>query len=256
MNQLSRNIQHLMHANGIVHATELSQLTGVTQPTIHRWLHDSTRDPSHKRLSIIADYFGVTLDSILNEDLTGGDKNRAPTKTELGVAFKMDREALGLSQSELARKLDVPSQSVSRWESGQMIPRDYRLEQLANLFGQNSYTYPIAEKILKTRYVLRKQNGRATINPTKKPHTRAFEPSEKHFRKNLRGDISFETDFYFSTDGYFVIEQEVDGMRVALTPQQLEDFLDMVHENDLVNEAYMARYGPKERKICTSKETS
>ena len=170
--------------------------------------------------------------------------------TNLGRALKNDRESRDIKQAQLARAINVPATSVHRWENEGALPRGHRLQALIDYFGENSETAAAASDLMK-----RSPAGKPKAKP-RKTHTRRFEASERHFRKNLQGDIAFDTDFYFSTDGYLIIEQEVDDMRVALTPQQLEDFLAMVHENDLVNEAYMARYGPKERKICTSKEAS
>jgi phage repressor protein C with HTH and peptisase S24 domain len=43
------------------------------------------------------------------------------------------REALGLNQSELARKLDVSPQSVQAWESGRTAPRNPRIRQLSDV---------------------------------------------------------------------------------------------------------------------------
>jgi len=176
--------------------------------------------------------------------------------SQLGFYICLDREALGISQSELARRLEVPSQSVSRWESSTMSPRDDRLKQLAEFFGPESKTAKIAKNVLEARYAARKKNGRNPSSLSKKSHTRRFEQSENYFQTKFPADFSYETDFYFSTDGYFIIEQEIDGMRVALTPQQLEEFLDMVQENDVVNEAYRARYDEKKRVTEDSEETS
>ena len=234
MSHLSKNINFLMRSKGIAHATELSRLSGVAQPTIHRWLNDSNRAPSHKCLLRIADYFNVKLDEILNEDLAGENGTPQPTKIELGTALRLDREALNISQSELARKIDVPSQSVSRWESGQMSPRDRRLEQLSSIFGVNSHTAIIAEKVLEVRYALRKKNGRYALPPSKKPNTRRFEASQRHSRFTMSGLDAYATDFYISNEGYFVIEQECDAMSVMLTSAQLEHLLKMMDYEELI----------------------
>jgi transcriptional regulator with XRE-family HTH domain len=45
---------------------------------------------------------------------------------ETGEAAQL-RERIGMSQKELARRLQVERTSVWRWESGQGIPRDYRV---------------------------------------------------------------------------------------------------------------------------------
>ena len=45
------------------------------------------------------------------------------------------REAAGLSQGDVAEKLDVSRPAVSSWESGKIRPRLNKLNQLADLFG-------------------------------------------------------------------------------------------------------------------------
>lgn len=45
------------------------------------------------------------------------------------------RTQLGLSQGDLAEKLDVSRQSVSKWETGQSVPELDKIVKLADLFG-------------------------------------------------------------------------------------------------------------------------
>lgn len=45
------------------------------------------------------------------------------------------RKQNGWSQEELAEKLDVSRQAISKWESGQSLPESERIVQLARLFG-------------------------------------------------------------------------------------------------------------------------
>lgn len=45
------------------------------------------------------------------------------------------REALGINQSELARRLAVTPQAVQSWEAGKAIPRPQRLVQIAEALG-------------------------------------------------------------------------------------------------------------------------
>jgi transcriptional regulator with XRE-family HTH domain len=49
----------------------------------------------------------------------------------LSEAIRLRREELGLDQSELAGRLGVGQQTVSRWETGSGLPRRERLPQLA-----------------------------------------------------------------------------------------------------------------------------
>ena len=45
------------------------------------------------------------------------------------------RKAAGLTQAELAEKINYSDKSVSKWESGNGVPDIYTLVQLANLYG-------------------------------------------------------------------------------------------------------------------------
>lgn len=45
------------------------------------------------------------------------------------------RGGLGLSQGDLAERLDVSRQSVSKWETGQSVPELDKIVKLADLFG-------------------------------------------------------------------------------------------------------------------------
>ena len=45
------------------------------------------------------------------------------------------RKQKGLSQEELAFRLGVSRQSVSKWESGQSTPELERIIEIADLFG-------------------------------------------------------------------------------------------------------------------------
>lgn len=78
---LAKNIRHLMISTGISSATELSRRCGVPQPTLHRWLAADAREPRHSKLQPIAEYFNVTLDKLLNEDLSTGERRAAPKST-------------------------------------------------------------------------------------------------------------------------------------------------------------------------------
>lgn len=45
------------------------------------------------------------------------------------------RKARGMSQTALARALDVVPATVAAWESGRNVPRTEMLPQLAKIFG-------------------------------------------------------------------------------------------------------------------------
>lgn len=52
---------------------------------------------------------------------------------KLGDVIRERRNALGLSQEELAEKLDVSRQAVAKWESGKSFPASERLLELCRV---------------------------------------------------------------------------------------------------------------------------
>lgn len=51
----------------------------------------------------------------------------------LGETLKIRREELGLGQDDLAEKIGVSQQTISRWEKGLALPRPARVVELARL---------------------------------------------------------------------------------------------------------------------------
>lgn len=52
----------------------------------------------------------------------------------LGIQLKIYREKSGLSQSQLAAKLNISRQAVSKWENGKTFPDIQNLILLSNIF--------------------------------------------------------------------------------------------------------------------------
>lgn len=52
-----------------------------------------------------------------------------------GQRIKAARKKAGLTQAELAQRLDIPFQSISQWERDVRNPKKETLEKLANIFG-------------------------------------------------------------------------------------------------------------------------
>ena len=48
------------------------------------------------------------------------------TDQEIGQKLKAYREKNNLTQEELARKLDIPTITISRWERGMNVSKVYR----------------------------------------------------------------------------------------------------------------------------------
>ncbi|HEV7237065.1 MAG TPA: NB-ARC domain-containing protein, partial [Ktedonobacteraceae bacterium] len=61
------------------------------------------------------------------------------------LQLKRERERLGWSQEKLAEELHIDEKTVSRWESGERVPRPYNREELFKLFGKDPESFGIVE---------------------------------------------------------------------------------------------------------------
>ena len=52
----------------------------------------------------------------------------------IGSKISFCRKRAGMSQEELADRLDISRQAVSRWETGQAVPDTEKIIQLSRLF--------------------------------------------------------------------------------------------------------------------------
>ena len=52
----------------------------------------------------------------------------------LGENIRREREKLGLSQTELGKKIGTTKQTISNWENGNRTPTSKTIDQLATLF--------------------------------------------------------------------------------------------------------------------------
>ncbi len=51
------------------------------------------------------------------------------------MKIREHREKLGMTKSELAQIMGVDASAVTRWETGEAMPRASKLPKLADLFG-------------------------------------------------------------------------------------------------------------------------
>ncbi len=57
---------------------------------------------------------------------------------EWGRSIQARREHLGLTQADLARRLDVRASSVCRWESGDSAPSDANKMRIAQVLDEDA----------------------------------------------------------------------------------------------------------------------
>ena len=70
----------------------------------------------------------------------------------IGQRIKDARKKAGMTQAELASKLDIPPQSIGQWERGERRPKLETLDRIAAALGVESF-------YLQTGSTLRKMSG-------------------------------------------------------------------------------------------------
>lgn len=80
------------------------------------------------------------------------------------------RRKSGLSQDELAERLDVSRQAVSKWELGSAVPTADKLVELADYFGV-SLDYLMRDYPESALIIEREQMSTASDSPGKRKHT-------------------------------------------------------------------------------------
>ena len=91
----------------------------------------------------------------------------------IGETVKVRREELGLDQAELAGRVGVGQQTISRWETGQAVPKPDRLPVLAEVLGLDS------EHVHRMAGYLPPSQSSAAADLVHELHARAHELSDE-----------------------------------------------------------------------------
>src|ERR1700747_66117 len=90
----------------------------------------------------------------------GKRKRRDHGPTDWAEQIRNLRQELGISQSELARKLDCSAMTVSRWENGQLAPTARYYVELGKLAGKKDCWFYWGRAGLQRSDVMRVLNER------------------------------------------------------------------------------------------------
>jgi phage repressor protein C with HTH and peptisase S24 domain len=82
-----KNIAHLMALRGISGA-ELARAIDVKNPSVNGWLHGKTHDIAGTNLIKVAEFFGVSAEAIMEQDLTGLSAAEELGRYETAIAVK------------------------------------------------------------------------------------------------------------------------------------------------------------------------
>lgn len=119
--------------------------------------------------------------------------------------LKLIRKNKGLTQEDLAEKLDISRQSIAKWESGQSFPEIYHLISLSNIFNvtvdhlvkdNDECKTNILQRATVDYDVLRQFLVKAKI------HTYAGKGSKVHSSRPNSHDYRYEEENLFYIDSY------------------------------------------------------
>lgn len=113
--------------------TQLSVALGVHLQTVSKWERGVSL-PDISQLGDIAEVFGVTLEQLLDMPQTDKTYVGSFNAESLGNRVASKRKAIGLSQEQLAERVNVSADAVSRWERGISCPAVDELCVLSYLF--------------------------------------------------------------------------------------------------------------------------
>ena len=133
---MKNRLKELREENGMKQS-ELGKLLNVQDAAISKY--ESGDIPlTGEKIIQLAEYFGVTTDYLLG--LEGRDSMEIKEKSNeivhrTGQNIKNLRERKGLTQQELAVRVDVAQATVANWESGRREPDINILIRIAKLFN-------------------------------------------------------------------------------------------------------------------------
>lgn len=112
---------------------QLAQKTNTSQQSIASW-ESGERKPKLDAINKIAEYFNVSTDYLLQGAPNENSLAHFQGKT-LGERLAFLRKNAGLTQAEVADRLQVGQDSYSNWENGVRTPIYPIIEKLAEFFG-------------------------------------------------------------------------------------------------------------------------
>ncbi|EEE6152896.1 helix-turn-helix domain-containing protein, partial [Salmonella enterica subsp. enterica serovar Enteritidis] len=83
--KLIANINFLMTQRGISNITELARQIRIAQPTMHRLVSGEVKEPKYALLKQIADFFKLSVQDLMEKDLTKTSLNEAESPTNAGT---------------------------------------------------------------------------------------------------------------------------------------------------------------------------
>jgi len=112
---------------------ELAKEIGVNRTQFHRW-NTHTYSPNFSSLVGLADSLICSIDELVGREYNGGFSAEY-LNLDFSTILKLKRKELGISQRQLAKKLNTTQCNVHYWENGRFRPNIIDLISLADIFG-------------------------------------------------------------------------------------------------------------------------
>lgn len=125
---IAKNLSTLMSKSSISES-ELAKALNVPYNTIHRLINGSTLDPRVSTLKIIADYFKVSLDRIINDE-NALTENTRPSPYSFSVPI--------FTWEDISTPYFFDNIDLNKWINWQPIPASYLIEQNEKIYGIES----------------------------------------------------------------------------------------------------------------------
>ncbi|MBD5132104.1 MAG: helix-turn-helix domain-containing protein [Clostridiales bacterium] len=124
----------LLRKSGKVSQRQLADFLHVSPQTISGW-ENGYFNPDIPQLISLANYFKVQIDGLFEDKKSELERDYDVTPETIGATIAEWRKAKELTQKDLADKLFVSPQAVSRWERGQGFPDLAIFPQICELLG-------------------------------------------------------------------------------------------------------------------------
>lgn len=112
---------------------QLAGKIGTTNQQVQR-LETGARKLSEEWMVGLAEALGVPVQDLLSTSKGGGDR-KAADETTIGGRLRSAREAAGISQADIARKLGISRAAISQWEANDTNPDIGRFGAIADAYG-------------------------------------------------------------------------------------------------------------------------
>lgn len=169
---ISDNLKRLRIERGLTQQQVGEQL-GTSKQAYSYW-ESGQHTPRFETIKKLADILGVTTDQITEEYVQPYDESETASFTERLISL---RKEAGLTQKEIAKKLQISQPQYARTENGGRKPNGATLEKFAKFFNV-SVSYLLGETSIR--------NFSELTTPNEHPNEQSHAPSEPTIGERLK----------------------------------------------------------------------